>query len=214
MKNSNVISSTIVTLSDGSIRIEEKVCRTIVLEDKLYGQLADQKNQNLELTLAEAARRYIMDDRGADDVLFPLPVIVRGASRNGAGNGRVYIGLFRRDQLAKALADKLAGKANALKLDGTVKISKAEKMAMIQTFGQPENLIPTELTSLTGIEAQFLAKGAKFSTRGRAWETVVQETLKARGLKIRYIGSLRAGKHDLQQRGDHVVETDIPARFW
>lgn len=185
-----------------------------VLEDKLYGQLADQKNQNLNLTIFEAAMAYVMDDRGADDVLFPLPVIVRGASRNGAGNGRVYIGLFRQDQLAKALKDKKAGKANALKLDGTIKVSKAEKMAMIQTFGQPENLIPTELTSLTGIEAQFLAKGAKFSTRGRAWETVVQETLTARGLKVRYLGSLLAGKHDLQQKGDHVVETDLPARFW
>lgn len=185
-----------------------------VLEDKLYGQLSDQRNQNLELTIAEATRHYIMDDRGADNVLFPLPVVERGASRKGAGNGRVYIGLFRRDQLIKALDDLLAGKRNALRLDGTVKVHKAEKMAMFQTFGRPENMIPTELTSLTGIEAQFLAKGAKFSTRGRAWETVVQETLTARGLKVRYIGSLRAGKHDLQQRGDHVVETDLPARFW
>ena len=188
--------------------------KKIVLEDKLYGQFADQHNKNLDLTIFEAARQYIMADRGADEVLFPLPIIERGASRNGAGNGRVFIGLFRQDQVLRALNDLHAGRRNALRLDGTIKITRAEKLIMIQTFGQPELMIPTELTSLTGIKAYFLGKGARFSTRGKAWEEVVQEALAARGLKVRYLGSLLAGKNDLQQRGDHIVETDLPARFW
>lgn len=185
-----------------------------ILEDKALGQLADQRVKNGKLTITEAAIEYIMDKRGADNVLFPLPVIEVGNRRAGAGNGRVFIGLFTQEQIAKAVLDHEAGKKNAIKLEGVYKIKQAEKMAMFQTFGRPVNMIATRLTSLANIESEFLARGTKFSTRGRAWEQVVQETLSERGLSIQYIGSLMAGKSDLQQHGDHIVRTSIDPMYW
>lgn len=188
--------------------------KTIVLEDKLDGQFADQHNKNLELTIAEAARRYIADPRGADEVYFPLPFIDVKDRRNGSGRGTVYIGLYSQEQVLQALEDLRAGKPDsALELDGTVRLRRHQKLIMRQTFGAPVAAFPTELTSLSGIKAHFLAKGARFSTKGRAWEDVVQQTLTDRGLKVQYRGSLLAGK-DLQQKGDHVIVTNIPVMFW
>lgn len=188
--------------------------KIIVLEDKLDGQFADQHNKNLNLTIMEATVQYIMDDRGADEVYFPLPIIEVGPRRNGAECGRVFIGLYSQTQCLKAVHDLDSGKRNALELDGTVRVRRHQAMIMHQTFGAPINKFPTELTSLKGIKAHFLGKGAKFSTKGKAWEDIVQETLTARGLKVQYRGSLMAGKNDLQQKGDHVVKTNIPVELW
>lgn len=143
------------------------------------------------LNVYDAARWYLNKVSRADYVAIAF--IKRGNSRMNMHNGSVSVALYAKERILHAIDRMDAAQANTfgvLKVTSNqLKVMGTEAGKVMQTFGTPDQLYPTDLTKWDDIQPDAGCPNAPYA---RAWEKIV-----AKALDGIWVGALRGVQVDV-----------------
>lgn len=134
------------------------------------------KDVPTSLTVYDAARWYLNEVSKADYVA--IGYVKRGNSRMNMHNGQLAVALYAKERVLRAIDRMDAAQVSTfgvLKIVGNqLKVMGVEAGKVMQTFGTPDQLIPTDLTKWDDIQPDAGCSNAPYA---RAWEKIVAKAM-------------------------------------